>query len=291
MPQGRPLNDGSHRPSIWAFCAGSLVAIIVGAAVMAQAGIAPDLWIRNPVAWVAAAIIGAFTASRGWLGFPVILLVMLVIGLSLIGPGQAGPGEAGLAQASVHRWIGAGPVQLNAAALMLPLAIAIFTPARRWLAIPCFLAIGGVLAWQPDISQLAGFVIASVVLFGLAFRLPGALAALLLGAALIAFCLLMRPDPLQPVPHVEGIFSMAFSQSQVLGYGLAVALGLACLSPLLLWRSADLRWKALALSGYFAATALAPLFGPYPVPLGGYGLSFVVGWVLGFAALATRSTR
>lgn len=277
--EDHPPRDASHRPAIWAFCLGSLVAIIVGAAVMERAGIPLDIWIRNPVAWLVAAIIGAFTASRGWLGFPVILLCIAVIVASLWGPQQEG----------VYRWVGAGPVQLNAAALALPLAIAVFTPKRRWLAIPCFLAMGGVIAHQPDLSQLAGFVIASVVLFGLAFRHAGALAALLIGAGLIVYCV-MRPDPLLPVPHVEGVFSLAFGQSQVFGYGLAVSLGIAVLSPLLLWLTPELRWKGLALAGYFAATALAPLFGAYPVPLGGYGLSFVVGWVLGFAALATRRT-
>ena len=278
MPQDRQPDDGSHRPSIWAFSASSLVAIIVGAAVMAQAGIPLDTWVRNPVVWVVAAIIGVVTASRGWLGFPVTLLAVLVIVLSIWGPEQEG----------VSRWVGGGPIQLNAAALVLPLGIAVFTPGRRWLAIPCFLVMGGVIAHQPDVSQLVGFVSASVVLFGFAFRMAGALAALLIGAGLIAYCV-MQPDPLLPVPHVEGIFGLAFSQSAVLGYGLAVSLVVAVLSPLLLWRSADLRWKALALSGYFAATAIAPLLGAYPVPLGGYGLSFVIGWVLGFAALATRN--
>lgn len=279
MPQSRPTNDASHRPAIWAFCLGSLVAIIVGAAVMARSDIPLDLWIRNPVAWGVAAIIGAFTASRGWLGFPVTLLAVLVAVLSIWGPAQEG----------VSRWVGAGPVQLNAAALVLPLAIAVFTPTRRWLAIPCFLIMGGVIARQPDISQLAGFVVASIVLFTSAFRGRGALAALIVGGGLIAYCL-MQPDPLLPVPHVEGIFGLAFSQSQVLGFGLAIAVAIAALSPLLVWGSPDLRWKGVALAGYFSATALAPLFGAYPVPLGGYGLSFVVGWVLGFAALATRRT-
>ncbi len=54
--------DGSHRPAIWAFGAGSLLAIILGAAVMAQADIPPDIWVRNPVAWIAAAAIGTFIA-------------------------------------------------------------------------------------------------------------------------------------------------------------------------------------------------------------------------------------
>jgi len=242
---------------------------------MAEADIPLGIWIRNPVAWLVAAFIGAFAAARGWFGFPVIVLCVAVIVSSLWGPEQEG----------VFRWVGAGPVQLNAAALALPLAIAVFTPKRRWLAIPCFLAMGGVIAHQPDISQLAGFVIACVVLFGLAFRRAGALLALLIGAGLIAYCV-MRPDPLLPVPHVEGVFGLAFSQSPVFGYGLAVSLALAVLSPLLLWHPPELRWKGVALAGYFAATALAPLFGAYPVPLAGYGVSFVGGWALGFAALA-----
>lgn len=272
--------DASHRPAIWAFCIGSLVAIIVGAAVMAQADIHLGLWIRNPIAWIVAAVVGVSMASRGWLGFPFAALAVLVVVLSIWGPGQEG----------VFRWVGAGPVQLNAAALVLPLAIAVFTPKRRWLAIPCFLALGAVIARQPDISQLAGIVLASVVLFANAFGWLGALGAALVGAGLVTYCL-MQPDPLQPVAHVEGIVSLAFAQSQVLGIGMAVSLALTCLSPLLLWRSSDLRWKAVGLSGYFAVTALAPLFGAYPVPLAGYGLSFVVGWVLGFAALATRKVN
>ena len=272
--------DASHRPAIWAFCLGSLVAIMVGSAVMAQADIPLGLWIRNPIAWIVTAIIGVFLASRGWLGFAVTALAVIVVVLSIWGPGQEG----------VFRWVGAGPVQLNAAALVLPLAIAAFTPKRRWLAIPCFLALGAVIARQPDISQLAGIALAGVVLFASAFGWIGALAAALIGAGLATYCL-MQPDPLLPVAHVEGIFSLAFEQSQVLGIGMAVSLALACLSPLLLWRSPDLRWKAVALSAYFAVTALAPLLGAYPVPLAGYGLSFVVGWVLGFAALATRKVN
>jgi hypothetical protein len=280
LPYLQSPRDPSHRPAIWAFCLGSLVAIMVGSAVMAQADLSLGLWIRNPIAWIVTAIIGVFLASRGWLGFPVTALAVIVVVLSIWGPGQEG----------VFRWVGAGPVQLNAAALVLPLAIAVFTPKRKWLAIPCFLALGAVIARQPDISQLAGIALAGAVLFASAFGWIGALAAALIGAGLATYCL-MQPDPLLPVAHVEGIFSLAFEQSQVLGIGMAVSLALACLSPLLLWRSSGLRWKAVALSAYFAVTALAPLLGAYPVPLAGYGLSFVVGWVFGFAALATRKVN
>jgi hypothetical protein len=269
--------DRSHSLAIRAFGAGSLLAILLGAAAMALADIPLSIWIRNPVAWLAAAAVGIFIASRGWFGVGAIVVAAIVIGLSLVSPGQEG----------VFRWVGAGPIQLNAAALVLPVAIAAFARARAWIAALSFVIIGAVIAHQPDISQLAGFAIASVILFAFAFGWKGALAALILGFALLAYCL-RQPDPLLPVAHVEGILLLAFNQSPALGITMAAAQGLAVVSPMLLLRSGDLRWKALALSGYFGATSLAPLLGAYPVPLAGYGLSFVIGWVLGFAALATR---
>ena len=269
--------DRSHSLAIRAFGAGSLLAILLGAAAMALADIPLSIWIRNPVAWLAAAAVGIFIASRGWFGVGAIVVAAIVIGLSLVSPGQEG----------VFRWVGTGPIQLNAAALVLPVAIAAFARARAWIAALSFVIIGAVIAHQPDISQLAGFAIASVILFAFAFGWKGALAALILGFALLAYCL-RQPDPLLPVAHVEGILLLAFNQSPALGITMAAAQGLAVVSPMLLLRSGDLRWKALALSGYFGATSLAPLLGAYPVPLAGYGLSFVIGWVLGFAALATR---
>ena len=60
------------------------------------------------------------------------------------------------------------------------------------------------------------------------------------------------------------------------------------LSPLLLRKSSP---AALALTAYFAATSLAVLLGAYPVPLAGYGLSFVIGWWLGFASVSRQQVR
>lgn len=225
---------------------------------MALADIPSSIWIRNPVALFTAAAVGVVIASRGGFGIGTIVVAAIVIGLSLVSPGQEG----------VFRWVGAGPVQLNAAALVLPVAIAAFARARAWIAALSFVIIGAVIAHQPDISQLAGFAIASVILFAFAFGWKGALASLILGFARVACCL-RQPDPLLPAPHVEGIPQLALNQSPALGIAMAAGLGLAVGSPILLLRSGDLRWKAPALSGYFGATSLASLLGAYPVPLAG----------------------
>ena len=268
--------------AVFAFGIASLLTTALGAVIMANADIPLSIWIRNPIAWLLAGAVALFLASRswasrGWLGAAMAPVALIVIALSLIGPDQQG----------VHRWLDLGPVQLNAAALVLPAAIAAFMRTPAVVAIPAFAVIAGLLAWQPDISQLAAFALATTLLCAARFGWKSAALALLLSAAAIALCL-SRADPLAPVPHVEGIFILAWSQSPVLAISMAVSLALAALSPLLLRKSAP---AALALTAYFAATSLAFLLGAYPVPLAGYGLSFVIGWWLGFAAVSGRQAR
>jgi hypothetical protein len=273
----RSHTESPDRRAVFAFGIASLLTIALGAVVMANADIPLSIWIRNPIAWLLAGAVALFLASRGWLGAWLAPVAAIIIAVSLIGPDQQG----------VHRWLDLGPVQLNAAALVLPAAVVAFVRTPAVVAIPSFAIIVGLLAWQPDISQLAAFALATTLLCAVRFGWKGVAVALLLSAAAIALCL-SRPDPLAPVPHVEGIFTLAWSQSPVLAITMAVSLALAALSPLLLRRSAP---ASLALTAYFAATSLAFLLGAYPAPLAGYGLSFVVGWWLGFAAVSGRQAR
>lgn len=269
----------ARRTALWIFGVASLLAVSLGAVVMAQADIPVSIWIRNPVAWIAAAGIGIVLARRGWLDTAVLPGAVIVVALSLSGAGQQG----------VHRWLDLGPVQINAAALVLPATILVLNRAGDMLAFASFALIAGLLACQPDISQLAGFGLAALILA--TARSQGWLtlgAAILMVAAAIALCL-SRPDPLASVPHVEGIFTLAWSQSPPLAIAMGASLALAALSPLIVW-SADPPGLAapLALAIYLCATGAAFLFGAYPVPLAGYGLSFVIGWWLGIAALCVR---
>lgn len=262
--------------ALWLFAFASLSAIALGAAVMVLSDVPLAIVIRNPIAWLAAGGIGIVLARRGWLGGWGTPAALVIIALSFLGPDQQG----------VQRWLDLGPVQLNAAALVLPLAIATFHRTHATLGAICFALIAALLALQPDISQLAGFVPAALILATARFGRVGAGAVMVGGGAAIAVCL-MQPDPLAPVAHVEGIFGLAWSQSPLLALAMWLTLAIAALSPLALSRARPSSMTTpLALAAYFAPTALAPVFGAYPVPLAGYGVSFVVGWVLGVAALA-----
>lgn len=264
----------AHAQALWTFAAASLIAIAIGAIVMLMSDVPIGIAIRNPIAWAVASGLALVALPRGWLGGWAVPAALIVIALSFIGPDQEG----------VHRWLDLGAVQLNAAALVLPLAIVAFTRTNAILATISFAAIAALLALQPDISQLAGFAPAALILAFARFGWRGLALTALLAAAAIALCL-SRPDPLEPVDHVEGIFVLAWSQSPALAVAAGLALAAATLAPLLLHRETA---AAPALTAYLAITALAPTLGAYPVPLSGYGLSFVIGWWLALGALTRR---
>ena len=271
----------ARRRALWIFGCTSLVTILLGAVVMAQDAVPPGILVRNSVAWLVAGAIAIFLAQRGWLGGWAAPVALAVVALTFLGPGQEG----------VHRWLGLGPVQLNGAALVLPLAIVVFARAHAIVAAISFVLIAALLAWQPDISQLAGFAIAALVLGAARFGWPGAALSAAIAAAAIALCL-SRPDPLEPVAHVEGVFALAWSQSPAIALAMGLTLAGAALTPLMMGSAHPLGAATpLALAAYLTATAVAPFLGPYPVPLAGYGLSFVLGWWLAFAALCAPPGR
>ena len=268
----------ARRSALWTFGLASLFTIALGAVAMAQGAVSLGVWIRNPVAWLVAGVVAILLARREWLGGWAAPVALAIVALTFLGPGQEG----------VHRWLDLGPVQLNGAALVLPLAIVTFERAHPTIAAISFLLIAALLAWQPDISQLAGFAIAAIVLSLVRFGWLGFGISIAVAAAAIAVCL-SRPDPLEPVAHVEGIFALAWSQSPAIAIAMGISLAGAALTPLMIWSAHPLGViTPFALSAYLVATGLAPFFGAYPVPLAGYGLSFVAGWWLGLAALCVR---
>lgn len=252
----------------------AVVAVGLGALTMFQAGAPAGLWLRNPFAWLAglglAAIMWRLRPGLIWTG----PLAVVVIAATFLG----------LEQQGVHRWIGFGPVQVNGAALVLPLAIAGVLDRRRWLNAACFALAAACLALQPDMSQLVALTVAGICYAGLTFGARGLLLTVPAAIATMAVCV-GRPDPLLPVAHVEGIILLAESQFYMKGLVLLVSVALAAVSPFILWPVRALRAKIIALSAYFFVCTLAFGLGAFPVPLAGYGISYVLGWWLAVAAL------
>ncbi|MCC6929417.1 MAG: hypothetical protein IT359_10545 [Gemmatimonadaceae bacterium] len=183
------------------------------------------------------------------------------------------------------RWLSVGGVHLYMAPLVLPMFLASggalarrdrATVSRCWIPM---IAAALALALQPDASQglalLAGA--ATIALTHRPTRAP-AVAALVL-IALIAAWSTTRPDPLLPVPHVEGVFALAFAHSFVAG--LAVAASAVVFATGLAWWSRHDGYWLGGVAAYYAVLYAGSVAGRTPAPLIGFG----AGPMLGFGLL------
>jgi len=259
----------------------SAVTVLLGTVAMVATGASSGLWLRNPACWVVAL---AMCAGLVRLRLPpawVPGMLVVVLAGSLVGPGQDG----------VHRWLGIGPVQVNVAALIMPFVVVLAARrARHKHYVPyavSMLAMAAILARQPDMSQL-GALVAALLLWAAVQRKMRALVCMVPIAVAILVACAGVPDPLAPVPYVEKILDLAWSVSPALALFCGVSLLLTSLSPLILAGDTERRPGAVALSAYFVVSGVAWLFGFFPVPLAGYGLGFVLGWMFGAAALVAR---
>src|SRR6478736_2383953 len=106
----------------------SFGAVTSGCFVMVAAQTGSAFWLRNVLAWAAGALL-AFALSRVRFS-PKFAVGVIVVCLAALACTILNPGEMG-----VHRWINAGPLHINVAALVLPLllvALAAVPPNLNW---------------------------------------------------------------------------------------------------------------------------------------------------------------
>jgi cell division protein FtsW (lipid II flippase) len=259
----------------------SVLAVAIGCAVVAAHGVAVGSWARNLVAWVVGAAAAWAIARRPGVLPAFLLAAPVALAATLLNAPQEG----------VHRWIDVGPLHINAAAALLPAAIVALAALRdrRWSWIAAA-AILGLLVLQPDASQATAFGAGMLVV--LAFlRAPAAVRA---GGAVVTVLAIaaawMRPDPLAPVPEVEGIIGLAWGWSPLAAVAAVALLAATALWPLrIALADGPAKAAALALAACCTMSSLAPALGAFPVPLVGVGMSPVLGFWLGAGALAAAA--
>jgi cell division protein FtsW (lipid II flippase) len=277
-----PARDDDRR-FLAGFALLSLSAVAMGCVIAATHGVPAGSWARNPVAWLVGAPAAWAIARR-----PAVLpWFLLAAPLALAATLLNAPVEG------VHRWIDVGPLHVNAAAALLPAAaVGLAAWSRRWswaaaAATLCLLVL------QPDASQATAFGAAMLVVLT-SLRAPAAVraggAAAVVLAAVAAW---LRPDPLAPVPEVEGIVGLAWGWSPLAAAAAVVLLAATALWPLRMAAPDRPRTRvaALALAACCIVSTLAPAFGAFPVPLVGMGMSPVLGFWLGAGALAAVQRR
>lgn len=258
-----------------------LATVLVGAWVALASQVPAALVGRNLAAWMIGGLcaVGLAAATRrgvpGWIAW----LAPLLLGACFLMPDLQG----------VHRWIGLGPIRLNAAMLVLPAAVVAFAAASRtgWLSWIPIVATLPLLVWQPDASQATALAIVAVVA---AVRLRDCwfIALAIVAAAIVAAAdAWLQPDPLAPVPEVEGIVGLALAISPLAAMALMALLVATAAVPIALAvRSPGARLAGLLLSLLLLAWIITPFFGAFPVPFAGIGPSPILGAWLGIGLLA-----
>lgn len=281
-PQPRPLS--------LVYLAAPVPALVVGVLTMRLSGVPPSLWGQNVAAWVAGTALCLVlarprrsAARHGWADVAAVL-TLVALAATLLAPGMDG----------VHRWLPLGPVRLHAAAVLLPvLVVALDTVgrARGWWT-SALVAAAAMLALflQPDAAQATAFGAAAVVL--LAARAEGRAARLACLGVVAALAVLTwtRRDPLAPVPYVEEIVGLAASLGTAWAVAAVVSLLLLPLPFFVAGRGAA-RIVGMALGAYVAITAAAPFLGSFPVPVMGYGMSPIVGYLAGLGIFLRAAPR
>lgn len=272
------------RPA-WRLLIIAIPAVMAGFGVLTLSPAPSALWLSQALASGAAlaiAITGARLASVVRNPLAVVWATLCVTLVCLAAPML-------LVDSRPARWIPLGPLSLYAAPVVLPaLIVAIFVLAGRahllWVASAAVVGAGVMLALQPDASQAIAFLVAFAIVAVSAQPGVRISAVTLILLAVAAAWSLSQPDPLEPVPHVEGVFRLAWGHSVLAGSAVmasaaVLVVGLCVLS------FRGMPWLS-AVAGYYAVLYVSSVAGLTPAPLIGYG----AGPLLGFGLMVALSS-
>lgn len=262
-------------------------ALIVGALIMRQHDVPSSRWGLNLIGGLlCAAICAVFLARSPTAMSRTAASISPVLAAGALAATFAMAGSMG-----VHRWIPVGPLTVHAGAVCLPVLIVAlgvldaFGGRLRWGPMLLAMAVAMLLFLQPDAAQATAFAAAVfTLLIASKQRAPAAWVAALVIAALAGWTWTQR-DPLSPVPYVEGIIGLARQSGPAWLVASLAALAVSPL-PFFLGQSGSGSVFVRALGVYLCACILAPLFGHFPVPLVGFGLSPIVGYFIALGSLS-----
>lgn len=182
---------------------------------------------------------------------------------------------AGPAINGVHRWIGTGPIALNAGLLALPaLAVIAARMEPRWQIAIVIVALAAAVT-QPDAALALAIGGAAI---GIALATRESKASLAAIAALLAAIWAQKRGVLPPQPFVERVFLDAVAVS-VFWSVLLIASVVAAIVLIALDRAMQ-RSERYALAGAVSGFAYTAAVSDYPAPLVGYGAAAILGLAL-----------
>jgi cell division protein FtsW (lipid II flippase) len=263
----------------------ALSVAIASFAVLALAGVNATVWVVQAMAVVAAfAIAGAGKLLERWCSAPV--PVGLVLSATLVGIAAPMFWD----KPDPERWVSLGPLTLYVAPVLLPTFLLVCSKCidrpGLWERMALIAIVGAsvLLALQPDGSQAFALLMGTAVAVSRAReRSPFAIVVLILAALATAYAV-TRPDRLEPIPYVEGVFELSLGYSVFAGLAV-VASAIALIVSLHLNSSTAGRGLS-AVAAYYAVLYGCSIAGLTPAPLIGYGAGPWLGFGLMVGAVS-----
>lgn len=202
-----------------------------------------------------------------------IIVAVILLFLTFISSGIEG----------VHRWVPVGPIKFYVAVIVLPIIIIalwkLLQTRAWWFSAAITIVISILLALQPDASMLTAFAIPMILMLwnkinNNIFR--SCIVVLLSALIIISWVFL---DGLPPVPYVENIVSLVANMGIIwlsLGFMSLAILPL----PFIFFSPEKYKLLSVSIGMYFIIILISTLFGNFPVPLMGYGISPIIGYFI-----------
>ncbi|WDV97985.1 hypothetical protein [Brevibacillus parabrevis] len=189
---------------------------------------------------------------------------------------------------NVHRWIALGPLRFHVASIGIPFFIMqlwrLLKAENWWFSFLPAAATSLLLFLQPDASQLTAFTVSMAIL--LWSRADRSILRFVSVGLLFIFAVIswINLDHLLPVPYVEKILYLVADMGMV--WLLVEVLSIfALIAPFLLLHSAHAKIVSIAFGVHFAVLFLTALFGNFPVPIIGYGVSPMIGYIIALTSI------
>jgi cell division protein FtsW (lipid II flippase) len=248
-------------------------AILIGTFAMVSNGVATSIWLQNILIWLLGTVLGSIYSirnkekrlSKGNLFQTVVIIALLAFPFLFNGSD------------GVHRWLTFGPINVYIASIILPLLI-----IQLWkLALNNIYTIGFyfitlmILLFHPDAGQLTAFACATTII--LWKKISDGMMKFLSLIFNFAFVIMswVFLDDLAPVPYVEDIIFLV-ADLGIVWFVLGILSLLLLLSPFFFYGKKNI--ISLTLGVYFLMAMIVTLFGNFPLPIMGYGISPIIGY-------------
>ena len=254
-----------------------LPAIVLGTLAMVSYGVATSIWMQNIIIWGVGSVLGSVfmiknkkkNSSIGNVSYPIILVTLLVLPFWFNG------------LEGVHRWLSFGPINLYIASIILPLLIIyiwnLTIDNRNHYVIGLTFITLVILLFHPDAGQLTAFACATAIIL---WKMISNKIVKLLGITLIVALGIVSwvyLDDLAPVPYVEHIIFLVADLGSF-WFVLGVLSLLLLIYPFFYYGRKNI--TSLSLGIYFLMTMIVTLFGNFPMPIMGYGISPIIGYLI-----------